>query len=100
MQSICSDDVPAHLLARENIKALRRRSHTALQHESKEASESAYRASIITVMPFFMCTKWARGGGDEESSRQETRQAYNRRIEVMRSTEYPMLRGTLERLLV
>lgn len=94
MQSVCLDAYSAHLLAGGEIKAVWQPGQIVLQRDTKTSCSTACRLSI--TMPFFVSSKPYTWGRNVESLQGGDRLAYNRRIEMMRMTEYPMLRGMLE----
>lgn len=93
MQSTSSNGWTVHALAGEDIKASWQPGRDIQQQDSKTWCSTLCWASAVTIMPFFPITQPITWRRDETVAKETERLAYNRRIETMRLTEYPMLRG-------
>lgn len=96
MQPVSADDRTANVLGREDIKAIRQPSHITQQCDSRTLCRAACWSSVVTIMPYIPCQhpiSWRR---DETNLKEEERLAYNRRMEVVRQMEYPMLKGMFD----
>lgn len=93
MHSTALGGYNAHVPAGRDIKAALEPSLVAQRGDKKIFCKVTCCLPVVITMPFFTyppSLSWRRG---EESPQEEERLAYNRRIETMRQTEYPMLKG-------
>ena len=95
MQTLNFAGFTAHVLDGTDIKAVWQPNNRSPRNSNKTPCRTACLISVATIMPFFPCPQLTSWRCDETRIREEERLQYNRRIEMMRQTEYPMLRGML-----
>jgi hypothetical protein len=93
MQSSSSNDLTAHEAAGEDIKAVWKPKESTHHCNSKAQCRAICWSSVVTIMPSFSYPQPVKWRKDEALLKEEERLAYNKRIETMRQTEYPMLQG-------
>ncbi|KAJ8116440.1 hypothetical protein OPT61_g2133 [Boeremia exigua] len=99
MQFVSLEDSTTQIIPREDIKAVWRTGDTAQRDNSKIRCRTIRWSSTVTIMPFLSGPHSATWIQDESVMVETKRLAYNREIEIMRRTEYPMLQGNPSLLL-
>ncbi|KAH6614014.1 pyridoxal phosphate-dependent transferase [Boeremia exigua] len=93
MQTASLDDLPAQKLPRGDIRGALHPSDIGQRRDSMASSETFCWSSVVTMTPFVPSQHSEAGAQDETVLLEAKQLGYNRRIEIMRQTEYPMLRG-------
>jgi hypothetical protein len=91
MQPISSSGFTAHVVAAKDIKAVWQPKD--ITHRSGAQGRTVCWSPVVTIMPSLSLPQPLAWRSNETTMREEERLAYNRRIEVVRQAEYPMLRG-------
>ncbi|KAJ4986264.1 molybdenum cofactor sulfurase [Stagonosporopsis vannaccii] len=93
MEPLSSYRSTAHKAVEEDIKVVCRLDGSRQRLHHKKQCRSVCCSSVVTTMPFLPSLKFTPWMQDETLLTEAKRMAYNTRVEIMRQTEYPMLRG-------